>query len=89
MAQIDKAILALKRQPSDFRWETAVKILAHFGYEEDAESGGSHRWFINDELEAAISLPKPHGGSGTQMKRRDQQKLLNHLITWGHIENDQ
>ena len=62
MGKIDKLISKLKSNPKDFTWKELIKVLAHFGYEEQkkkGKTGGSRRKFVNENKDL-ISLHEPH-----------------------------
>ena len=55
MAQIDKLIEKMKRQPNGIRADEAVKVLEYFGYKLDRQQG-SHMQFINS-IGEVITVP--------------------------------
>ncbi len=55
MAQIDKLIEKMKRQPNGIRPEDATKVLEYFGYKLDRQQG-SHMQFINS-IGEVITVP--------------------------------
>lgn len=65
MTKIDKLILRLLNQPSDFTWTELKKVLKYFGYSElksKGKTGGSRRKFVNKNV-GIIILHEPHPGS--------------------------
>ena len=61
MAKIQKLIVHLLSNPSDFTWDELITVLSNFGYKElkKGKTGGSRRKFA-DETNHIISLHKPH-----------------------------
>ena len=68
MSTIEKLKQELKTRPKTFDWNDLIRLLSHFGYEENkcGKSTGSRVRFTHPTA-ALIILHRPHPGN--QMKR--------------------
>ena len=78
MSKIEKLIVRLKSDPTDFTWDVLVKVLTYYGYEElkKGKAGGSRRKFYNAQNQI-ISLHKPHPTD--ILKSYVIKEIINHL----------
>jgi hypothetical protein len=84
MGKIEKLIERLLSHPKDFTWDELIKVLAHYGYEEQkkGKTGGSRRKFIDDD-QNIISLHKPHPRN--IVKSYALHDIIEHLKAKGKI----
>ena len=82
MSQQDKLIQRIRSKPKDFTWRELKRLLAGFGYSEEAGSG-SRRKFIHHRKAVSISLHQPH--SGNTVKAYQVKDVFDHLKQEGYL----
>ena len=82
MGKHEKLLHRLRSKPRDFTWNEVQRLLAGFGYEEEAGSG-SRRKFINRRSGVVIAMHQPHPGN--ELKSYQVSELLSHLKEEGYL----
>lgn len=82
MGKHEKLIQRVRSRPKDFTWNELQRLLAGFGYEEEA-GDGSRRKFINREKGVVISMHEPHPGN--ELKSYQVREVLVHLKGEGYL----
>lgn len=80
MAKTDKLIAKLENLNGAFTWQDLVKLLSHFGYEQQ-EGSGSRVKFHNGNPADMINLHKPHPGN--ELKQYARKQIIEKLKEGG------
>jgi hypothetical protein len=84
MTQVEKLVERFKKVNSGFKYAELVRLLAHFGYEEQSagKTSGSRMRFINADKDI-ISIHRPHPGD--EMKSYAIRQVRQALVDRGLI----
>lgn len=61
MSKKEKLRLRFLSRPSDLTWDEFVQVMMLYGFEEQPNSGSSHRMFMNTDKKKISGMVKPHG----------------------------
>lgn len=82
MSQQDKLVERFRRKPTDFTWSELKRLLAGFGYREEAGSG-SRRRFVHAQTGVSIGLHEPHPRNA--LKAYQVSDVFDHLRQEGYL----
>lgn len=81
MSKKEKLRLRFLSRPSDLTWDEFVQVMALYGFEEQSNSGSSHRMFMNADKRKISGMVRPHGNK--LVKRYLIDEAIEQLRTLG------